>query len=158
MKLIFTITFVFFIFLNVKAQTNTVCGPFKYSKPSQMKSLEQNVLGTALKLASLDPITGYFRTGYCSTDASDRGMHVVAAIVTDEFLQYSKSKGNDLVSAYPASGFPGLKAGDIWCLCVQRWKEAKVAGFAPPIILEATHIKALEYVSLEELKKYSLKY
>ena len=117
-----------------------------------METNQKNVLGTDLQLASLDPITGFFRTGFCSTDSNDRGVHVIAAVVTDEFLNYSLSKGNDLISAYPASGFPGLKAGNIWCLCAIRWKEALVAGFAPPVLLEATNSKALEYVTLEELK------
>ena len=117
-----------------------------------MEISQKNVLGTDLKLASIDPITGFFRTGFCATDQNDRGVHVVAAVVTDEFLKYSLSKGNDLISPYPASGFPGLKAGNVWCLCAMRWKEALEAGVAPPVILEATNIKALEYVTLKELK------
>ena len=117
-----------------------------------METNQKNVLGTELKLASLDPITGFFRTGFCATDSNDRGIHVVAAVVTDEFLNYSLKQGNDLISPYLASGFPGLKAGDVWCLCALRWKEALKAGVAPPVILEATNIKALEYVTLEELK------
>jgi uncharacterized protein len=121
-------------------------------KDSQKKDSQKNVLGTDLKLASIDPMTGFFRTGFCATDSNDRGIHVVAAVVTDEFLNYSLSQGNDLISAYPASGFPGLKAGNVWCLCALRWKEALKAGVAPPVILEATNIKALEYVTLEELK------
>jgi hypothetical protein len=124
----------------------------KNSKIKKMETNEKNVLGTDLQLASLDPITGFFRTGFCSTDSKDRGVHVIAAVVTDEFLNYSLSQGNDLISAFPASGFPGLKAGNIWCLCAIRWKEAFIAGFAPPVILEATNSKALEYVTLEQLK------
>nr|WP_298391626.1 DUF2237 domain-containing protein [Flavobacterium sp.] len=116
-----------------------------------MKPNQLNVLGTELQLASLDPLTGFYRNGYCSTDANDRGVHVIAAVVTDEFLKYSLSKGNDLISAYPSSGFPGLKPGDVWCLCALRWKEALNAGVAPPVLLEATNSKALEYVTLEEL-------
>ncbi len=125
------------------------------NKDSEIKIMEtnqKNVLGTELKLASSNPITGFFRTGFCATDSNDRGVHVVAAVVTDEFLNYSLSKGNDLISPYPASGFPGLKAGDVWCLCALRWKEALKAGVAPSVILEATNIKALEYVTIEELK------
>ena len=117
-----------------------------------METNQKNVLGTALILASKNPLTGFFRTGYCETDSKDRGVHVVAAVVTNAFLKYSLSKGNDLISPYPASGFPGLKEGDVWCLCAIRWKEALEAGFAPPVILEATNSKALEYVSLKELK------
>jgi uncharacterized protein len=126
------------------------------NRPSETKMEQQqkNVLGTDLALASIDPLTGYFRTGYCNTDASDRGLHVVAAVVTKEFLEYSKSQGNDLMTPYPASNFPGLVPGNVWCLCVLRWKEALAAGVAPPVILEATNIKALEYVTLEELRAH----
>lgn len=124
----------------------------KNTKLKKMETTQKNVLGTELQLASKDPITGYFRTGFCVTDSNDRGIHVVAAIVTDEFLNYSLSQGNDLISAYPASGFPGLKAGNVWCLCAMRWKEALDAGVAPPVILEATNIKALNYVTLKQLK------
>lgn len=115
-------------------------------------SVQKNVFGNPLELASIDPMTGFYRTGYCQTGVDDSGLHVVAAIVTDVFLQYSLSKGNDLITPYPPSGFPGLKAGDIWCLCVLRWKEAFEAGVAPPVILEATNRKALLYVTLEQLQ------
>ena len=131
---------------------NCVIVTNKNPKRKPMEISQKNVLGTDLKLASIDPITGFFRTGFCATDQNDRGVHVVAAVVTDEFLKYSLSKGNDLISPYPASGFPGLKAGNVWCLCAMRWKEALEAGVAPPVILEATNIKALEYVTLKELK------
>jgi uncharacterized protein len=141
------------------AQKPPICRPIRNSNSEKiiMETTQKNVFGTPLKLASIDPITGYFRTGYCSTDQNDRGVHVVAAVVTDAFLQYSKTQGNDLISPYPPSGFPGLKAGNIWCLCALRWKEALAAGVAPPIILEATNIKALEYISLEVLKKNALR-
>ena len=131
---------------------NCVIVTNKNPKRKPMEISQKNVLGTDLKLASIDPITGFFRTGFCATDQNDRGVHVVAAVVTDEFLKYSLSKGNDLISPYLASGFPGLKAGNVWCLCAMRWKEALEAGVAPPVILEATNIKALEYVTLKELK------
>jgi uncharacterized protein len=124
----------------------------KNPKSKKMNTTQKNVLGTELELASTDPMTGFFRTGYCTTDANDQGRHVVAAVVTDEFLQYSKSQGNDLISPYPLSGFPGLKAGDVWCLCALRWREAYDAGVAPSVILEATNIKALEYVTMKQLK------
>lgn len=142
-------------FSQTKKQTkeNCVIVSNKNKKIKKMETTQKNVLGTDLKLASIDPMTGYFRTGYCNTDGNDRGLHVVAAVVSDEFLQYSLSQGNDLISAYPASGFPGLKAGNIWCLCALRWKEALAAGVAPPVILEATNIKALDYVTLKELKE-----
>ena len=134
------------------AEKNCIIEKSTTTKNKTMKSNQKNVLGTALSLASIDPLTGYFRTGFCETDASDRGSHVVAAVVTDAFLKYSLSKGNDLISPYPAGGFPGLKPGDVWCLCALRWKEALKAGVAPPVILEATNRKALEFVSMEELK------
>lgn len=122
-----------------------------------METNQKNVLGGELELARLDPLTGFFRTGFCATDSNDNGRHVVAAVITTDFLIYSRSQGNDLISPNEANGFPGLKAGNIWCLCALRWKEAMVAGFAPPIILEATNTKALEYISLEILKQYEFK-
>lgn len=142
------------IFAQNKSQTKENCliVTNKNLKTKPMETMQKNVLGTDLQLASIDPITGFFRTGFCATDTNDRGVHVVAAVVTDEFLKYSLSQGNDLISAYPASGFPGLKAGNVWCLCAMRWKEALKAGVAPPVILAATNIKALEYVTIEELK------
>jgi uncharacterized protein len=137
-----------------KSQTKENCGTVinKNPKVKKMESTQKNVLGTDLQLASIDPMTGFFRTGFCATDSNDRGVHVVAAVVTEEFLNYSLSQGNDLITAFPANGFPGLKSGNIWCLCALRWKEALKAGVAPPVILEATNIKALEYVTIEELK------
>ena len=142
-----------------KTQAKANCGTItnKDTKLKKMEASQKNVLGSDLKLASIDPMTGFFRTGYCNTDQNDRGLHVVAAVVTDAFLKYSLSQGNDLISAYPASGFPGLKAGNVWCLCALRWKEALAAGVAPPVILEATNIKALEYITMEELKKHAIK-
>lgn len=114
---------------------------------------DKNVLGTELTIAGTDPVTGFYRDGFCSTGNADKGVHVVAAILTDEFLQFSKSRGNDLITPLPAFGFPGLKANDRWCLCVKRWKEAYDAGFAPPVVLEATHEKALDYVTLAMLQE-----
>lgn len=137
------------------AQVNTEenCGNIKTKSKSNMTKSEQlNVLNTPLALASIDPMTGFYRNGYCQTGANDTGLHIVAALVTEAFLNYSLAKGNDLISAYPSSGFPGLKPGDTWCLCVLRWKEAFEAGVAPPVILEATNIKALQYVTLEQLQ------
>ena len=116
------------------------------------RSTEKNVLGTALQIAGTEPVTGYYRDGFCSTGDSDIGVHVVAAFVTEEFLQFSKSQGNNLITPAPHYNFPGLKAGDCWCLCARRWKEAYDAGVAPPVKLEATHEKALEFATLEELR------
>jgi uncharacterized protein (DUF2237 family) len=140
-----------FTFAQVKTEEN--CGNIKTKSKNNMTNLEQlNVLNTPLTLASIDPMTGFYRNGYCQTGANDIGLHVVAALVTEEFLNYSLTKGNDLISAYPSNGFPGLKSGDTWCLCALRWKEAFEAGVAPPVILEATNIKALQYVTLEQLQ------
>ena len=119
---------------------------------NKIKKGEKNVLGTDLQIAGTNPLTGYYRDGFCSTGESDRGVHVIAATLTNDFLQYTKSQGNDLTTPSPQYNFPGLKAGDNWCLCALRWKEAFDAGVAPPVILEATHEKALEFATIEELK------
>ena len=111
----------------------------------------KNVLGTDLKCCGIKPITGYFRDGFCRTDQSDQGRHVVACIVDERFLDYSQSVGNDLSSPNPMYNFPGLKPGDRWCVCALRWKEAFEDGFAPKVVLEATHEKSLDYIQLEDL-------
>lgn len=116
----------------------------------------RNVLGGPLEPCSTDPMTGFFRDGCCHTGAGDVGLHVVCAQVTDEFLAFSRQRGNDLSSPEPAFDFPGLRAGDRWCVCVERWKEALAAGLAPPIVLAATHVSALEFVELDELKRHAL--
>ena len=115
-----------------------------------------NIFNQPLIGCCSDPMTGYFRDGYCKTLAEDTGTHVVCAVITEEFLVYTKSRGNDLSTPIPQWNFPGLKTGDKWCLCISRWLEAEKAGFAPKIDLNATHIKALEYASLELLLAYSL--
>lgn len=112
----------------------------------------KNVFGADLHIAGTKPVTGYYRDGFCSSGSDDSGVHVIAAILTADFLEFSKSRGNDLVTPIPAFDFPGLKANDKWCLCATRWKEAFDAGVAPPVILNATHEKALEFVTLEELQ------
>ena len=119
-----------------------------------MKKLK-NVLGSELIRCSLDPLTGFFRNGYCETDKSDKGTHVVASVMNSNFLNFTKAMGNDLSSPNLLYNFPGLKEGDRWCLCALRWKEAYEAGFAPYVILEATHEKALKYIALSDLKKFS---
>lgn len=111
----------------------------------------KNVLGTELETCSDDPLTGFYRDGCCNTGAGDDGMHTVCAEVNDEFLKFSKARGNDLSTPNEAYHFPGLKAGDRWCLCVLRWKEAYQAGVAPLVNLRATHISALEFIDLEDL-------
>ena len=117
--------------------------------------MSKNVFGEDLMLCSSSPMTGYYRNGCCETGEDDRGTHTVCAVVTNEFLQYSKSKGNDLTIDYPEYGFKGLVEGDKWCLCVSRWIEAYHANVAPPVILKATHIQTLAYISLAELEKYT---
>jgi uncharacterized protein len=116
----------------------------------------KNVLGTELQLCSTDPITGFYRDGCCRTGPDDYGLHLVCTEVTDEFLAFSKAVGNDLSTPNPMYSFPGLKSGDRWCLCVERWKEALDAGMAPMVVLESTHISALEYVDLEDLEAYAV--
>ena len=118
---------------------------------------ELNVLGTILQPCCIGPITGYFRDGYCRTIQEDSGTHILCAIVTQEFLDFTKSRGNDLSTPIPQWSFPGLKTGSKWCLCISRWLEAERASKAPFVVLEATHKKALEYTSLELLKKYEVK-
>jgi uncharacterized protein (DUF2237 family) len=111
-----------------------------------------NVLGTPLVPCSYDPLTGYFRDGCCNTNAQDQGSHVVCAKVTQAFLDFSLSQGNDLVTPRPNHRFAGLKAGDRWCLCALRWQQAYEAGVAPKVVLESTHLRALDYVTLEQLQ------
>lgn len=113
----------------------------------------KNVLGGQLESCCTSPMTGYYRDGKCNTGAGDYGAHIVCAQVTEQFLTYTKMMGNDLSTPVPVFNFPGLKPGDRWCLCASRWKEALDAGVAPPVVLEATHASAVEYVSLEELKQ-----
>jgi uncharacterized protein (DUF2237 family) len=116
----------------------------------------RNVLGKPLEICCTSPMTGFYRDGACKTGAGDFGAHVICAQVTEEFLAFTKSRGNDLSTPVPMYNFPGLKSGDRWCLCASRWKEALDAGVAPPVILSATHASALEYVSLDELKQHAL--
>jgi uncharacterized protein len=111
----------------------------------------RNVLGTPLQACSFDPLTGYFRDGCCNTAAQDTGTHVICARVTADFLAFSATRGNDLMTPRPDYRFPGLKPGDRWCLCALRWKEAFDAGVAPPVVLEATQERALAFVGLEAL-------
>ena len=117
----------------------------------------KNILGTNLEVCSLNPITGFSRSGCCETGPEDLGQHTVCAEVTDEFLQFSKLQGNDLMTPRPEFSFTGLKPGDRWCLCASRWLEALEEGIAPPVILEATHEKALEIIDLAELKYHQLR-
>jgi uncharacterized protein len=114
-----------------------------------------NVLGTPLVPCSYDPLTGYFRDGCCNTDETDGGSHLVCTRVTQEFLVFSLQRGNDLMTPRPEYRFAGLQPGDRWCLCATRWNEALQAGLAPPVVLECTHAKALEFVSLDTLRQHA---
>ena len=123
----------------------------------QTGSMQQlNVLGGELQPCSYDPMTGDYRTGCCEQRGDDPGMHTVCCRVTEDFLAYSASQGNDLSTPMPQYGFAGLRPGDQWCVCAMRWKEAFEAGAAPPVLLAATHISTLEFVDLEDLEKNSV--
>ena len=114
----------------------------------------KNVLGTPLQRCSTEPLTGFYRDGFCRTGKADSGSHVIAATLTQEFLSFTQLRGNDLSTPRPEYNFPGLKPGDSWCLCALRWKEAYMAGVAPPVNLAATHEKALEYIPLHILQEF----
>lgn len=116
----------------------------------------KNVLGGPLQSCSTKPLTGFYRNGCCDTGAEDIGLHLVCTQVTAEFLAHQSSIGNDLSTPYPAYGFPGLRPGDRWCVCVERWKQSLEAGMAAPVVLEATHISTLEYVDLEDLQRLAV--
>ena len=118
--------------------------------------MTKNVLGTDLLPCCTDPMTGYYRDGVCNTGPTDTGRHVVCAVMTEEFLTFTKSRGNDLSTPRPEYQFPGLRPGDGWCLCALRWKEAYEAGCAPLVRLESTHEKALEYVEFSALLERKL--
>lgn len=116
----------------------------------------KNVLNGELEVCCTSPMTGFYRDGICRTGPTDVGVHVVCAQVTQEFLEFSRERGNDLMTPNELYGFPGLKSGDRWCLCASRWQEALEAGVAPPVLLSATHMAALEFVSLRDLKQHAL--
>jgi len=115
-----------------------------------------NVLGGALENCSNSPRTGFYRDGCCNTGDEDRGGHMVCAEVTAEFLEFSQTHGNDLSTPHPEAGFPGLRPGDRWCVCVGRWKDALEAGVAAPIVLAATHVNALDVVSIDDLRRHAV--
>ncbi|MDO8898210.1 MAG: DUF2237 domain-containing protein [Bacteroidales bacterium] len=119
--------------------------------------MAKNVFGEPLIECSTKPLTGFYRDGCCNTGEEDAGLHTVCAVMTEEFLTFSKSRGNDLSTPMPLYHFSGLKPGDNWCLCALRWVEAWQAGKAPKVILEATHEKTLDFVSLQELVKFAWK-
>ncbi|HHP7236900.1 DUF2237 family protein [Longibacter sp.] len=116
----------------------------------------RNVIGTVLQSCSTDPMTGFYRDGSCHTGPEDRGTHTVCAVMTEAFLSFTRSRGNDLSTPRPEYDFPGLQAGDRWCLCASRWKEAADADVAPPVVLEATHEKTLETVAKDRLLEHAV--
>lgn len=122
--------------------------------PSPIDTIAKNVFGEPLVPCSFEPLTGYFRDGCCKTDVDDVGTHVVCAVMTSDFLAFSTSRGNDLSTPRPEWRFPGLRHGDQWCLCANRWREAYAAGVAPTVVLESTNQKVLELVSLEVLSGF----
>lgn len=126
------------------------------SGPPRDKDAALNVLGGPLVPCSLDPLTGWFRDGCCDTDGHDRGLHLICAQMTEAFLLHQKKAGNDLVTPRPQFQFPGLKAGDKWCVCLSRWKDALDDGVAPPLFLAATHEETLAALPLDVLKAHAL--
>ncbi len=126
------------------------------SEDTTSADLQRNVFGEPIAGCSDSPLTGFYRNGCCDTGPEDVGSHTVCAIMTDEFLAFSKARGNDLSTPIPAYGFPGLKEGDRWCLCAARWREAFQADAAPRVVLSATNELALEIVSLDDLKRHAI--
>jgi len=114
----------------------------------------ENVMGGELQICCISPMTGFYRNGWCDTGEQDLGAHTVCVVATEDFLQFSRSMGNDLSTPVPEYEFPGLKPGDKWCLCANRWQEAMEAGMAPDVILEATHKATLDYVSIDDLMRH----
>ena len=144
------ITFTLLVVLQMEKQINIL-------KETSHKVGQLNVFGNDLELCCSSPVTGVYRDGFCNTDINDIGTHTVCAIVTDEFLLFSKKTGNDLTRDIPIYNFKGLKAGDKWCLCALRWVEAYNNGCAPKLLLESTNIRTLDFVSLEKLIKHQAK-
>ncbi|WP_031498746.1 DUF2237 family protein [Bryobacter aggregatus] len=121
-----------------------------------MANPQRNVLGQILVPCSTNPMTGFFRTGCCETNEEDTGRHLICALMTEDFLAFSKAAGNDLSTPHPEFGFPGLKPGDQWCLCALRWKEALEAGCAPQVVLESTHHSVLQFVTMPDLHAHAI--
>jgi uncharacterized protein (DUF2237 family) len=121
-----------------------------------MSDQQRNVFGEPIEVCSLNPTTGFYRSGCCETGPEDVGVHTVCVEVTKEFLAFSKARGNDLSTPRPEYGFPGLNPGDRWCLCAERWQEALAAGVAPRVVLAATHEATLEIAELADLKRHAL--
>jgi len=115
-----------------------------------------NVIGGPLESCCTSPMTGFYRDGFCKTGPGDVGLHTVCAVMTDEFLTFSRDRGNDLITPREEYDFPGLKAGDRWCLCVSRWQEAFEVGMAPQVVLEGCHASALEFVDRQDLEAHAV--
>lgn len=130
--------------------------PFDETTRRSGRNPSRNVLGGLLDVCSIRPMTGFFRNGCCDTSPEDLGSHTVCAVMTAEFLAFSKNAGNDLSTPRPEFGFPGLRPGDRWCLCAPRWQEALEAEAAPRVVLRATEAGALEHCSLEDLKRFAV--
>ena len=122
----------------------------------KMITEQTNLFDEIIEECCLNPITGFFRNGFCHTDEMDRGLHIVCSLMTDDFLRFSKSRGNDLSTPRPEFNFPGLAEGDSWCVCAERWKEAYESGFAPKVFLKRTHKKAATIIDIEILKEYAV--
>ena len=120
------------------------------------EEIQLNIFSEEIEDCSCDPMTGFFRNGCCETSDHDAGSHTVCALMNKEFLEFSSSRGNDLINPVPAFNFPGLNPGDRWCLCANRWLEAYEAGVAPPIVAKATNIKALEIIEIEQIKEFAI--
>lgn len=118
--------------------------------------MAKNVLGGELEPCGTQPLTGFYRDGCCNTGDEDAGVHTVCAVMTEEFLDFSLSQGNDLLTAVPTFGFPGLSPGDRWCVCAPRWAQALDAGVAPPVVLVATHVRTLDWVGLDDLRTHAV--
>lgn len=134
---------------------NATLAPTARLRERQRMADPTNVLGGRLQCCCRDPLTGFYRDGYCRTGPGDHGVHTVCVVVTAEFLAFSQAAGNDLSTPVPEYGFPGLSPGDKWCLCASRWQEAFEVGCPPAVVLEATHISALEFIDLEDLRAHA---
>ena len=131
-------------------------GKIMRNTKKKMITEQTNLFDEIIEECCLNPITGFFRNGFCHTDEMDRGLHIVCSLMTDDFLRFSKSRGNDLSTPRPEFNFPGLAEGDSWCVCAERWKEAYEQGFAPKVFLKRTHKKAATIIDIEILKEYAV--
>ena len=131
-------------------------GKIMRNTKKKMTTKQTNLFDEIIEECCSNPITGFFRNGFCHTDELDRGLHIVCSLITDDFLRFSKSRGNDLSTPRPEFNFPGLTEGDSWCVCAERWKEAYEHGFAPKVFLKRTHKKAATIVDIEILKEFAV--